>query len=168
MSASSFQLRAKPLTAAAFAPYGDVLAEGGRAPILVNEGRAARYDGLAHLAHVTGAEKPVISLYKVAPSRSPFAAGVFERHPLSSQVFLPMADATFLVVVAPDSAGRPDLARAEAFRPDHRTGIHYRAGIWHVPLVVFDAEAVFAMLMWETGRGDTEEHRLSDPILIDL
>jgi len=161
-------LRAGPLTAAGFAPFGEVIRpEGGRISA-VNDGRALRYDDLASLTHATGAERPILSLYRVRPSERPFQAQVFECHPLSSQVFLPMADAEFLVVVAPDREGSPDLDRAEAFVPGRRTGIHYRPGIWHVPLAAFGSEAVFAMLMWEAGAADTVEHRLTAPLVIEL
>jgi ureidoglycolate lyase len=161
-------LRAVPLTRPGFAPYGEVIQpEGGRVTS-VNDGRALRHDDLASLAHATGAERPVLSLYRVSPSDRPFRAGVFECHPLSSQVFLPMADAEFLVVVAPDRDGAPDLDRAEAFVPGRRTGIHYRPGIWHVPLAAFGFEAVFAMLMWEAGTADTVEHRLAAPLIVEF
>jgi len=161
-------LRAVPLDAGRFAPYGDLIVPDGGRVTSVNDGRALRYDDLAPLAHATGAERPVLSLYRVSPSERPFRAGLFECHPLSSQVFLPMADAEFLVVVAPDRGGAPDLDRAEAFLPDRRTGIHYRAGIWHVPLAAFGSEAVFAMLMWEAGRADTVEHRLAVPLVVEF
>jgi ureidoglycolate lyase len=161
-------LQAAPLAAEPFAPYGEVLApEAGRASV-VNGGRALRFDGVASLQHSTGAAAPILSLYRIAPSDRPLRVDLFERHPHSSQIFLPLADSEFLVVVAPDRDGAPDPSRAQAFRPEPRTGIHYRPGIWHVPLAVFGTEAVFAMLMWEGGTADTVEHRLSAPLLVHL
>lgn len=159
-------LRSRPLSAEAFAPYGDVISPEGRRATPVNDGRALRYDGLADLAHDTGATAPVLSLYRVSGSRLPFRADVFERHPLSSQVFLSMSAGAFLVAVAPDRDGVPDIAAARAFLAPAGTGIHYRPGVWHVPLVTLGPPATFAMLMWEKGRADTVEHRLAVPLTI--
>jgi ureidoglycolate lyase len=159
-------LRPEPLTPERFAPYGDVVAAGDGPASLVNDGRASRFDHLATLSHATGVRHPALAVYVVQPSVMPFSVSVFEHHPRSSQIFVPMADADFLVIVAPDKGGRPDVDRAEAFRPGPRTGIHYRSGIWHVPLAVFGREAAFAMLMWETGVQDTVEYRLNRPLIV--
>jgi ureidoglycolate lyase len=159
-------LRPEPLTAQRFAHYGDVVSAGDGPGSLVNDGRATRFNGLAALSHTTGAPHPALAVYVVRPSGMPFMVSVFERHPRSSQIFVPMADADFLVIVAPDRGGRPDVGRAEAFRPGPQTGIHYRPGIWHVPLAVFGREAAFAMLMWETGVQDTVEYRLNRPLVV--
>ena len=110
ISSAAPVLRPQALTAAGFASYGDVLAPEGERVTPVNDGRALRYDGLADLSHVTGADVPVLSLYRVNASTLPFRADLFERHPLSSQVFLPMSSDEFLIVVAPDRGGEPESA----------------------------------------------------------
>jgi len=166
ISSAAPVLRPQALTAAGFASYGDVLAPEGERVTPVNDGRALRYDGLADLSHVTGADVPVLSLYRVNASTLPFRADLFERHPLSSQVFLPMSSDEFLIVVAPDRGGEPDIGAATAFLAPAGTGIHYRPGIWHVPLVTLGRAATFAMLMWEAGTADTVEHRLAVPLTI--
>jgi ureidoglycolate lyase len=159
-------VRLEPLTRERFAPYGDLIEAGAGRASLVNDGRATRYDGVTALSNSTGIQEPSLSVYHVRPSEPPFAASVFERHPHSGQIFLPMAEVDFPVIVAPDREGTPDVARAEAFLSPRSAGIHYRAGVWHVPLAVFGREATFFMLMWETGTQDTLEHRLSVPLII--
>lgn len=159
-------LRPRELTGEAFQRFGTVIAVDGRDGVAVNEGRGLRFDGVADLAHSTAAAMPSLAVYRIAPSRLPLAATVFERHPRTSQVFFPIEAGRFLVVVAPeDATGEPDRARAEAFVASG-VGIHYQAGIWHLPMTVLDREASFAMLMWEDGFGDTVEHRLARPLLI--
>lgn len=153
------RLRAQPLTAQAFAPFGSLVsldAAGGRP---VNQNRARRIPGLGDLRHETAAARPVLDVYRVAPSALPFEMVCFERHVLTSQVFIPVRCARLLIVVAPDRAdGQPDIDRAAAFIDDGRTVIHYRAGVWHSPLAALDDAALLTMLMWEAGDArDCEE-----------
>lgn len=146
------RLPTQALTADAFAPFGSLAtidATGGR---LVNQDRARRIPGLGDLAHDAAAARPVLDIYRIAPSPLPFKVACFERHVLTSQVFIPIRCARLLIVVAPDdAAGQPDIDRAVAFIGDGRTVIHYRAGVWHSPLVALDDAAHLAMLMWEAG-----------------
>ena len=123
------------------------------------QNRARRLPGIGDLAHETAAKRPVLDTYLIAPSPLPFRVICFERHCLTSQVFIPIRCTRLLIVVAPDDAdGQPDTARATAFVGDHRSVIHYRAGVWHSPLVAMDDAAVLSMLMWEAGDArDCEE-----------
>lgn len=153
------RLPAQPLTAEAFAPFGSLAtldATGGRP---VNQDRARRIPGLGDLAHGAAAVRPVLDLYHIAPSPLPFEVACFERHVLTSQVFIPIRCARLLIVVAPDRTdGQPDIDRAVAFIGGDRAAIHYRAGVWHSPLVALDDAAQLAMLMWEAGDArDCEE-----------
>ena len=146
------RVRAQPLTAEAFAPFGSLAsieAAGGRS---VNQNRARRIPGLSDLQHAAAAARPVVDIYQIAPSSLPFVVACFERHVLSSQVFIPIRCAALLIVVAPEDAnGRPDIARTAAFLGDGRAIIHYRAGVWHSPLVALNGPAVLSMVMWEAG-----------------
>lgn len=166
MEFSSRVLRLEPLTAAAFAPFGEIITIEGKPATPVNEGRALRYDKLVNLTHQTEALLPGLSIYQVAASTLPIAVDLFEQHPHSGQVFLPMMNGRFLVIVAPDRDRQPDLDRARAFMPDLGIGVHYGPGIWHVPMTAVGADMLLAMLMWEGRETPTIEHRLSDPILI--
>jgi ureidoglycolate lyase len=160
-------LRAVPLTRDGFAPFGEVIGADRGRTARVNGGRAVRHDDLARLDHATPTQLPTLAAYRVEPSRLPLAATVLERHPSSSHVFLPMRAARFVVGVAPAlPCDAPDLDGARAFLVDGAEGLHYRAGIWHVPMTVLDEEAVFAMLIWKGAEADTVEHRLPEPLLI--
>jgi ureidoglycolate lyase len=163
-------LCAQPLTAEAFAPFGSLAAldaTGGRS---VNQERGRRIPGLGDLAHDSAAVRPVLDVYHLEPSLLPFAIACFERHVLTSQVFIPIRCARLLIAVAPDDAdGRPDVGRAMAFVSNVSAILHYRAGVWHSPLVALDEPAVLSMLMWEAGDArDCEEITPSDAIDIML
>jgi ureidoglycolate lyase len=163
-------LRARPLTAEAFAPFGSLAAldtTGGRS---VNQERGRRIPGLSNLAHDSAAIRPVLDVYHLKPSSLPFTLACFERHALTSQAFIPIRCVRLLIAVAPNDAdGGPDVGRAMAFVSDVSTIIHYRAGVWHSPLVALDGPAVLSMLMWEAGDArDCEEVAPSDAIDIVL
>lgn len=162
-------VRAEPLTATRFAPFGTVADAGGvDSGRSVNQGRARRVPGIGDLSHDAVAEKPVLDFYRIAPSTLPFAVTCLERHPLSSQVFVPTDGARYLVVVAAeDRQGRADLSRVAAFIGDGTQVIHYRRGTWHAPMVALDTPLLMTMLMWEVGDArDCEEFSDFAPVEI--
>jgi ureidoglycolate lyase len=143
------RITTEPLTAEAFAPFGEVL-ESPSAP-----GRA--YIDQALENRRAGA-KPSLSFTRALPKSAPFASTTMERHEFSSQSFIPMEAGRWLVLVAPHGAdGKPDMAKARAFlaRPDQ--GVTYGANVWHHPSTVFDREARFAVFMWKDGTSADDE-----------
>jgi ureidoglycolate lyase len=70
---------------------------------------------------------------------------MLERHPLSSQLFMPLAGQPFLVVVA--AAGEdPDAAAVRAFATNGRQGVNYRRGTWHHPLIAIGDAGEFLVI----------------------
>ena len=98
----------------------------------------------------------------------PFTAVEMERHRFSSQTFLPLDVARYLVLVAPNAeGGGPDMARARAFVADGSQGISYAAGTWHHPMTVFDRIGSFAVLTWLDGGPQDEQFvQLAEPVEI--
>jgi ureidoglycolate lyase len=149
---------ATAITEGAFAPFGDL--------ILARPGERPDYSpGLANLRPAAGVNFTVVSL---APAAVPVAVSEMERHPHSSQTFLPLTAARYLVVVAPDGAdGGPDASRITAFTVPAGAGITYRAGVWHTGMACLDAPATFAVLMWrDFGPGDQEFRKLQAPVAV--
>jgi ureidoglycolate lyase len=153
---------AQPLSAEAFAPFGQVISAGLSSGASANQGTAVRFDWAAQLENGRSAARPNLAVFRSAPQALPKAIVLLERHPHSTQAFLPMACARYLVIVAPDRAdGGPDTSRVQAFVCLPGQGINYRRGVWHHPMIALDAPADFAMLAWEDGSsGDCEEHPL--------
>lgn len=119
-------LHPEPLTAAAFAPFGDVLQTTG--PFrLINEGMCQRHDDLARLDMVDG--RASIAILRARTRHLPYGFTLVERHPLGSQAFLPLHQTPFLVIVAPDIAGTPGTPRA--FLTTGAQGINIHRGTWH-------------------------------------
>ncbi|MBP2300509.1 ureidoglycolate lyase [Azospirillum picis] len=158
-----------PLTAEAFAPFGTVLAAGGGRPSPVNDGRGVRYDAEHGLGFAGDPLPPVLALYRLTPSRLPFAVTAMEQHPLSTQTFVPMTGGRFLVVAARAGAGgAPDPETACAFIAGPDQAITYAGGVWHCPLVALDETADFAMMMWRAPDPDSDCRvvSLSVPLLV--
>ena len=100
-----------------------------------------------------------LSLATIKPvDKLPLHATVMERHPFSSQTFLPLQASRYFVIVAPDSGdGGPDLAGVKAFMSGSDQGITYRCGVWHHGMTVLDETAVMGILMWCDGSNGDEE-----------
>lgn len=143
------RLLATPLTEEAFAPFGQVL----QAP--TDPGRVAASLALANRRP----EVPVsLSLVAKAPATLPMRSTTMERHPFSSQSFIPLDAGPWLVLVAPHAAGGgPDMARSRAFLARGDQGVTYGVDVWHHPFTVFDRVARFAVLMWKDGTPADDE-----------
>lgn len=136
------RIRTRPLTAEAFAPYGDVLEARGAPDKLINQGLCGRFHDRARLDFSDG--RAGISLFKAEPRALPMRLDMVERHPDSSQAFLPMSQEPFLVVVAPDEGGRP--GRPIAFVTEPGQGVNYHRGVWHGVLAPLSAPGLFAVV----------------------
>lgn len=119
-------LSPEPLTAAAFAAFGDVLAATGPHR-LINDGMCQRYDDLARLDIVDG--RASVAILNARTRHLPYEFSLVERHPLGSQAFLPLHQQPFLVIVAPDQEGIPGTPRA--FLTNGAQGINFHRGTWH-------------------------------------
>ena len=115
----------QPLTAEAFAPYGEVIEARGLPDRVVNRGRCGRYHDLAELDF--GGGRAAVSVFVSRCRILPLTLDTVERHPLGSQAFLPLSSDPFLVVAAPDSNGAP--GRPEAFMTAPGQGVNYRRGV---------------------------------------
>ena len=155
------KIATEPLDTASFAPFGDVLDAAGPPDWLINAGRAARFHDRARLEF--GADgRAGISIFEAEPCALPYRFDLLERHPLGSQAFIPMAQAPFLVIVAPDADGRPGLPRAFLTRPGQ--GINLMRGTWHGVLAPLAAPGLFAVIDRIGPGANLEEYHLPQPV----
>ncbi|MCV2866039.1 ureidoglycolate lyase [Defluviimonas sp. WL0075] len=147
-------IRAEPLTAPAFAPFGEVLEASGDFR-LINEGLCRRHHDRAMLDFGTG--RAGISIFDAAPRALPYDFDLVERHPDGSQAFVPMTAHPFLVIVAPDEGGIPGQPRAFLTAPGQGANLH--RGTWHGVLTPLSAPGLFAVVD-RIGEGpNLEEYR---------
>ena len=153
-------IAALPLTASAFAPYGQVIERPAGA------GRIYSSEALAtSRAHA----KPSLSIaHMPALAATRLDAVKMERHEFSSQSFVPIDVSRYLVMVAPHGKdGRPDHTRLTAFLARGDQGVTYGQNVWHHPMTALDRPASFAIFMWlDGGRGDEEFADLPHPVTI--
>jgi ureidoglycolate lyase len=163
---SHMNLRIEPLTAQAFAPFGDVIeVREGLRHFTINGGSTERYHDLAHIDPGENG-KAIVSIFRGQPRTMPFVVTMMERHPKASQAFVPLSGLSYLVVVAP--AGDPprveDL-RVFACRSDQ--GVNYARGVWHHPLLALDAVSDF-LVIDRSGEGhNCDEIQLESTGLIE-
>ena len=99
----------------------------------------------------------------------PLLATEMERHPWSSQTFVPLDVARWVVMVAPDKGGAPDPERLTAFLATGDQAVSYAIDTWHHPLRVLDRPGRFVVLMWSTGTKADDEvwSTLPEPVSIE-
>ena len=154
----SREIAAAPLTAEAFAPFGDLLDVHGAPDRLINEGMCGRYHDRARLDFGDG--RAGISLFDAVPRSLPYRFDLVERHPLGSQAFVPMCLCSFLVIVAPDAGGVPSAPRAFVTAPGQ--GINLHRGTWHGVLTPLEAPGLFAVVDRIGDGMNLEEHRYDE------
>ena len=148
-------LAVAPLTKAGFAPFGEVVETADVKPKLINEGFAERFDDLANIDVATEGGEVNISLFIGSARPVPLVIKLMERHPLGSQLFMPLSGAPWLVVVCTD----PDvLSSYRAFAASGRQGVSYARNCWHHPLLVAGDASPF-LVIDRKGPGSNLEER---------
>jgi len=157
-----------PLSAAAFAPFGDVIAMADHEATWINEGTSQRYNDLAEVDVQEAGGRPLISIFHALPRPLPLPIEVMERHPLSSQAFYPLERRAFLVVVAEE--GLAPLARGlHAFLSSGDQGVNYRRNTWHHALIAIGQPCDFLVIDRGGPETNCEEQRLAgERVLVSL
>jgi ureidoglycolate lyase len=156
------RLAPEPLTKTAFAPFGDVVEIDGATPIEINQGFARRFNSLANIDVTTDGGAVNISLFEARPRPQPIEIKLMERHPLGSQLFMPLQDKPWLVVVCADPH---DPASYRAFTGTGRQGVNYGRNVWHHPLLILGDGERF-MVVDRVGQDNLEEIWLDQPLTL--
>lgn len=165
-------LTPEPLTAEAFAPFGDLVEVGGK-PIMINEGTTERYHRLSDvtLGEEPGAAMGIINIFRAQPRPMPMNITMMERHPLGSQAFLPTNEHPYLVLVClGDTAPEPDTLKlfiADGSGPSVQ-GVTYKANCWHHPLLALDEQTDFWVVDRMGGGNNLEEVDFDTSITITI
>jgi len=154
-----------PLSREAFAPYGDVIETGNADSFAVNSGTAQRFNDLARIDVAAQGGHPLVSIFRGQPVSLPLEIAEMERHPLGSQVFMPIGELPFLIVVATDAGDRP--GEPVAFLSNGRQGVNYARGVWHHPLLSLHRVSDFLVLDRGGAGENCDVARLASPRLIE-
>ncbi len=141
----TFSIPVLPLTREAFAPYGEVIETDNREHFPVNDGRAQRFHALAKVDVLQHCGYGLISIFRSQPVEFPWEIRMMERHPMSSQPFIPLIPAPFVVVVAP-ACDIVTVDGVRAFITNGRQGVNYPRALWHHPLLALHEETDFLVI----------------------
>ena len=156
-------LIAQPLTAAAFAPFGDVLEVAGSTPEkIINQGMCGRHHDRAALDFSDG--QAGLSLFDSKPRELPYAVELVERHPDGSQAFVPLNGVPMLVIVAEDLGDHPGQVHAFLSQPGQAINLH--RGTWHGVLAPYQAQGQYIVIDRIGTGANLEEHWFDDPWVV--
>lgn len=156
------QIRANPLTASAFAPFGDVLERGDTPDKFINQGLCGRFHDRATLDFGPDG-RAGISIFDAHPRAVPYSLDMLERHPDGSQAFLPLHQNPWLITVA-EPGETP--GRIHAFVARDGQGVNYHRGTWHGVLTPLHAPGLFAVVDRIGDTANLQEHWLTTSLHI--
>jgi ureidoglycolate lyase len=159
----SNRIKVQPLTAEAFAPFGDVMDASGAPDKLINQGKCGRFHNKARLDFSDGAAG--ISIFQGEVETLPLKLEMVERHPDGSQAFVPMSLDLFLVVVATDKAGVP--TNPQAFITETGQAINFHRGTWHGVLTPLSKPGLFAVVDRIGEGANLQEHWFDQGYIIE-
>lgn len=182
------------------------------APVIANQSTALKYNPISPFVDQYTGKCPSgqpsearMSMFCCFPrdlrkredGRKVFDVKILERHPFTSQTFIPVdlsreEEPVFLVIVAPTLKGEtatatvtdengktvkttvrdpPDLRNLRAFVARGGQAVTYAPGTWHAPMVVLgDRRVDFVVVQFANGVGeeDCQEASFGEGIVIDL
>lgn len=151
----------EPLTATAFAPFGQVIETAGANHYPINSGMTERYHDLARVELGGVHPRPLISIFRGKPYTLPLTLELVERHPLGSQAFYPLSASPWLVIAAEDDGGAP--VRLRAFQPAPGQGVNIAMNTWHGVLTPLDIASDYLVVDRGGDGNNLEEHHFEMP-----
>tara|TARA_Y100000996_G_scaffold335243_1_gene271714 strand:- start:507 stop:1004 length:498 start_codon:yes stop_codon:yes gene_type:complete len=127
-------IKPKKITKKNFKKFGDLISTKKIKPININNGYAKRFDNLCKINTSAKKGNTIMSIFSAKKRKFPMNIDMMEKHPLGSQAFVPMKETKFLVFVAP-TGKKPNTKKIKSFIVPKQTGINYKPGIWHFPLI---------------------------------
>lgn len=156
------ELRAEPVSRAAFAPYGDLIEAGATSADAINAGTSQRYNDLTRIQLSETGAQACVHIYRSAARRGAIELRALECHPFGSQLFMPLHGQTFIAVVAP--AGEPPAPEdLRAFVIDGGRGINLATGVWHHPLLSM-TDSDYLVVERADPAHNLQECALSEPL----
>ena len=164
---SSRTLIAQPLTAEAFKPFGQVIEVADyQQHFGINHGFTERYHDLAELELDQQDGQAIVSIFRSTPKGLPLKIELMERHPLSSQAFMPLSGRPYLVVVAP--AGEFNSDNLAAFVASPHQGVNYATGVWHHFCLALEQTCDFLVIDRKGPGNNCDEIQLDGSIAVKL
>lgn len=161
-NASLLTLTPSPLTAEAFAPFGEVIA--------IDNGLRRNHFKFAFESSVEAREPSLWVSYPSRVAGDVIEVARLERHPHAAQTFIPIREGRYLVIVCHAAAdGSPDVSTLCALIAEADQAVTYRRNVWHHGLTVLDDRTRFAVVTTLSGQHDDDTFfELGMPVLVKL
>jgi len=127
-------ITSKKINSVNFKLFGDVISTKNKKFKKINNKYASRFNDLAKINVLKNYGSVNFSIFKVKPRLFPMQIKMLEKHPLSTQTFFPLGKSGFIVVVAKPSK-IPLASEIKSFIVPPNTGINYKVGVWHYPMI---------------------------------
>jgi ureidoglycolate lyase len=162
----ALSLTPQPLTAEAFAAFGDVIEARSDTVININQGTSQRFHDLARVDVALGEGYPLVNIFRASPYPEPLTLSMMEKHPLGSQLFMPLQQHAYLVAVA-QTSDQVSAGDITVFSANGNQGVNFQPGTWHHPLLVLIQQDF--LVVDRGGKGDNlVEQGLDQSVLISL
>jgi ureidoglycolate lyase len=158
-------IKTRPLTAEAFAPFGQVLQKEGAHSYLINAGNCTRFHDLANVETTGDNARTLISIFTAKPFAFPLTLTMVERHPLGSQAFYPLSGKPWVVIVCGDDNGQPSHPHAFIAAPNQ--GVNIGRNVWHAVLTPLEAKADFLVVDRGGDGVNLQEHYFDAPYTVE-
>lgn len=146
------KLTPKALTSQGFKAFGDVIeVSNANQHFIINEGFTERYHDLANIDVTEDNGRTLVNIFRATPLPQPITIKMMERHPLSSQAFMPLGQQPYLVIVAP--AGEFTVDKLQVFKANANQGVNYHKGTWHHYCLALNQVSDF-LVIDRGGKGD--------------
>ena len=162
----ALSLTPQPLTAEAFAAFGDVIEARSDTVININQGTSQRFHDLARVDVALGEGYPLVNIFRASPYPEPLTLSMMEKHPLGSQLFMPLQQHAYLVAVA-QTSDQVSAGDITVFSANGNQGVNFQPGTWHHPLLVLVQQDF--LVVDRGGKGDNlVEQGLAQSVLRSL
>lgn len=142
---SKFILNIKPLSTQEFKPFGEMLGMSCCKSILINEGTCLKFDLQFSFADFDKTSNYRAKLYLAKKRYSPLSISSLENHPFGYQLFFPINDSPYIIIVAPSSP-EPNIEKINAFYVPGNVGVVINKKVWHHSLISLRDEGSFFVI----------------------
>ncbi|MEE2960682.1 MAG: ureidoglycolate lyase [Myxococcota bacterium] len=140
-----------------YSPYGDLIAgkDGSGGGEVANQGTAEAFHNLASFKNLRpDSASPSISVFRVQPlSQTNLRLKLLEKHPYSTQFFIPMNAVAYLAIVALGDE-HPEVDTLKVFKVPGNQAIGYHPGVWHYPMVALERVTDFVTMTYQIGNSE--------------
>jgi len=174
MALDIHDVKAEPLTAESFAPFGYVMGPKDEGRIdnvdflklgvanlsdAVPESRYQDWNVLQYWGDVTELTPEPLRLGYLRPKQRDLEYSWFERHVKGTQSFIPLGGGRSVFSIAPasdndDPEALPDLTKVRAFHLDGTVGVTIKPGVWHWTPFPVGGPADFLILVRQNVAND--------------